>query len=314
MHRVRFPGGGAGNEKRLRQALLMGRPGGANLTSNKSYATIPPPQPRRSVIPVTPLLGTSFGVLPGLVAGRQAKIWFPGEFNAANLSVAIAARGRQSWATPDPPPIDFGIPTVPVVLSQPEFYPEPSVQVRPIFARPMGGGPSPVPRKTVVVEGTSTVIEEHPEGDFPAGSIFAPGAPWGGGVSSDLDVDEQPEEQNVGLWTELFSAGVDVLQGQYDMPTYGIGGPSSFVATPAVSNIPSGRAALPPGAAPVIGAANECGNRRYVTLDRQTGRVSCKRRRRRRLLTNRDLADLASLKTITGGGAALNAAVIRAVR
>jgi len=32
------------------------------------------------------------------------------------------------------------------------------------------------------------------------------------------------------------------------------------------------------------------------------------------LLTNRDLADLASLKTITGGGAALNSAVIRAVR
>ncbi len=78
---------------------------------------------------------------------------------------------------------------------------------------------------------------------------------------------------------------------------------------------PSGRAALPPSAAAVTYANGDaCGNRRYVTLDRETGKISCKRRRRRRLLTNRDLADLASLKTITGGGAALNAAVIRAVR
>ena len=64
----------------------------------------------------------------------------------------------------------------------------------------------------------------------------------------------------------------------------------------------------------VTTTGDNCGNRRYVTLDRETGKISCKRRRRRRLLTNRDLADLASLKTITGGGAALNSAVIRAVR
>ena len=43
-------------------------------------------------------------------------------------------------------------------------------------------------------------------------------------------------------------------------------------------------------------------------------RPPCKRRRRRRLLTSSDLADLASLKAIVGGGAAMNAAVVKAVR
>lgn len=91
----------------------------------------------------------------------------------------------------------------------------------------------------------------------------------------------------------------------------------SFVAGAGpATTIPSGLPASLPSAAPVLSSTGgaDCGNRRYVTLDRQTGKISCKRRRRRRLLTNRDLADLASLKTITGGGAALNAAVIRAVR
>lgn len=52
-----------------------------------------------------------------------------------------------------------------------------------------------------------------------------------------------------------------------------------------------------------------------VTVDTRTGKVSpCRRRRRRRLLTSSDLNDLAALKTIVGGGQALNGAVIKAVR
>ena len=52
-----------------------------------------------------------------------------------------------------------------------------------------------------------------------------------------------------------------------------------------------------------------------VTVDTRTGAVvPCRRRRRRRLLTSSDLADLASLKAIVGGGAAMNAAVVKAVR
>ncbi len=120
---------------------------------------------------------------------------------------------------------------------------------------------------------------------------------------------------------DILDWGLDTLLGQQSWQTFGNVAtpqilPASFVeSTPR----PSGRAALPPSAAGPVGgykmsADGDCGNRRYVTLDRETGKISCKRRRRRRLLTNRDLADLASLKTITGGGAALNAAVIRAVR
>ncbi len=116
------------------------------------------------------------------------------------------------------------------------------------------------------------------------------------------------------VWGDIFNAGIDIWQGQ--VPGGGVPfnalGPAFAASSTA---IPSGASARPPSAAPLVnGTANDCGNRRYVTLDRQTGKITCKRRRRRRLLTNRDLADLASLKTITGGGAALNAAVIRAVR
>lgn len=52
-----------------------------------------------------------------------------------------------------------------------------------------------------------------------------------------------------------------------------------------------------------------------VTVDTRTGKVTtCRRRRRRRLLTSSDLADIAALKAIVGGGAALNSAVVKAVR
>ncbi len=118
------------------------------------------------------------------------------------------------------------------------------------------------------------------------------------------------------VWGDIFSAGIDIFQGQaVGGPAFNAMGPVFAAAGTDVTR-PGGSAALPPSAAPLqmTTSGDSCGNRRYVTLDRQTGKITCKRRRRRRLLTNRDLADLSSLKTITGGGAALNAAVIRAVR
>ncbi len=54
---------------------------------------------------------------------------------------------------------------------------------------------------------------------------------------------------------------------------------------------------------------------RYAKVCLATGAVTpLRRRRRRRLLTSSDLADLASLKAIVGGGAAMNSAVVKAVR
>lgn len=52
-----------------------------------------------------------------------------------------------------------------------------------------------------------------------------------------------------------------------------------------------------------------------MTFDPATGKITrCRRRRRRRLLTPTDLNDLAALKTIVGGGQAINFAVMKAVR
>ncbi len=121
-------------------------------------------------------------------------------------------------------------------------------------------------------------------------------------------------------WGGILDWGLETLAGQQEWQTFGAAAQPQALAfaapnIPAPSGIPGQPSTITgyQGGKAVING-DTCGNRRYVTLDRETGKISCKRRRRRRLLTNRDLADLASLKTITGGGAALNAAVIRAVR
>lgn len=94
-----------------------------------------------------------------------------------------------------------------------------------------------------------------------------------------------PEDDMAIDWGDLASGVIDVFQGQQ------YGGNQQL---PYVASAPTPRT---------------------VTVDTQTGKVTpCKRRRRRRLLTSSDLADLASLKAIVGGGAAMNAAVVKAVR
>ncbi len=189
----------------------------------------------------------------------------------------------------------------------------PAVLPRPVAARRIE-----VPRTVVVVDDVSTEVERHPEGDFPAGSIFAPGQAWEETVDHGLDspdpVDE--EEEVAHDWGHLIRGGISEFLGVPD-PLAPQAYYAGNVSGPGPTQIPGGSAASLPSQAQVMpkyANGTDCGNRRYVTLDRETGKISCKRRRRRRLLTNRDLADLASLKTITGGGAALNAAVIRAVR
>lgn len=66
---------------------------------------------------------------------------------------------------------------------------------------------------------------------------------------------------------------------------------------------------------PINGGTPSVSTPPKVTVDTRTGQVTvCRRRRRRRLLTSSDLADIAALKAIIGGGAALNSAVVKAVR
>lgn len=109
---------------------------------------------------------------------------------------------------------------------------------------------------------------------------------------------EYPEVEEVAIdWGGVVSGAIDIAQGQL------IGGGVvqnlqgyAPMGSPVPSNFP-----VPAGG--------------KVTVDTKTGKVTaCRRRRRRRLLTPTDLNDLAALKTIVGGGQAINFAVMKAVR
>jgi len=131
---------------------------------------------------------------------------------------------------------------------------------------------------------------------------FLPGWPeeWkrenpGGGWIEDEWV--YPEEEDVSGFGDFVSDVIDVWQGQ---PTGGMVTAQPYPGL--VAQDPSGGY----GAHPGLGK---------VTVDTKTGKVTkCGRRRRRRLLTPTDLNDLAALKTIVGGGQAMNFAVMKAVR
>ncbi len=274
-------------------------------------------------MPVTPLLGTRFGGPPGFISGRQAKIWFPTrDFSAANLSVAIAARARQRPAVPsfaphDPGgPVDVGDPPLPVDWSWIIEEPVGSGDgVYPVLPGPVGDPypsiPAATPRPPPIPEPPRTDAEvfqddevvEYEEGDWPAGSIFAPGEIWGPAPAEPNPLDED-EEVMAHDWGHL---GRQVLGGlfggekvdPYAIPPIQPMGYTGAIGGTGPTQIPGGRAAMPPS-----------GSYRY-TAD---GRVVRCRRRRPRLLTDRDLKDLAALKTITGNNDALKMAVIKAVR
>ncbi len=89
---------------------------------------------------------------------------------------------------------------------------------------------------------------------------------------------------------------------------------SPFAAGPPVIN-PTVTTTAPGRVPMVTGATCPPNQPRYAKICLATGQVMpLRRRRRRRLLTSSDLADLASLKAIVGGGAAMNSAVVKAVR
>jgi hypothetical protein len=161
---------------------------------------------------------------------------------------------------------------------------------------------APQPVLYPVLSGPQLEVPEKPEisesSDQPE---FLPGWPeeWikgEGGWNEDEWV-YPPKESDMAIdWGAGASAVIDILQGQdpggssagkYDVVyDYGMGMPTGGVT----------------------------GNGK-VTVDTKTGKVTkCGRRRRRRLLTPTDLNDLAALKTIVGGGQAMNFAVMKAVR
>lgn len=243
--------------------------------------------PRERIIPVFEAPPTA---LPGPVSLPPAPIAFPSdEFEPESVS--------EFAAHDDPYYEDVGDPPVPLEVRTYEPGPaETFPDLRAVLPGPLGGGRHTVSTPTSWPE---YEVEEFPEGDYPEGSIFAPGGVWGGASAHDFD-DPIEEDEEVPIIDGWFGDIIDVFQGQYGAPASPSFAQPAFQPSPYVSPTarPAGQAASPPGAAPM--------------LDRY-GRP-CRRRRRRRLLTNSDLKDLAALKTITGNNDALKMAVIKAVR
>lgn len=123
----------------------------------------------------------------------------------------------------------------------------------------------------------------------PAPTVYP--SPGGGGQLPPTTRQQGDTDMPIGVtsdWGDIINAGIDIYE-RFNPPA----SPFNFVD-------PVGGGAAVPST---------------VTVNTRTGEVTkCKRRRRRRLLTSSDLSDLASLKAIVGGGAAMNAAVVKAVR
>lgn len=125
-----------------------------------------------------------------------------------------------------------------------------------------------------------------------------------------------PEEEEEVIWDDigsLFQTGVD-LYGQLNPPQVQLAQSYPNMAQLAAASAPA--AALPSGVA-MTGNGPACPptGPRYAKVCLATGAVTpLRRRRRRRLLTSGDLSDLAAAKAIIGGGAGLNALVVKAVR
>ncbi len=117
-------------------------------------------------------------------------------------------------------------------------------------------------------------------------------------------------------WGHLFRQGLGSLAGiggggilgpVYDPAGFGGGAP------PGGGN--GGGGPVPMEAMADCSEYARCGRNRYLTYDCKDGTFKPRsRRRRRRLLTGRDISDLAALQAIAGKGAALQMAIATAVR
>ena len=141
--------------------------------------------------------------------------------------------------------------------------------------------------------GQNTSAPELPEW----ASIPAPGLPeWAYEPETDWETVQNPYEQEGTVMAQPWGDFISGIGQRYITDQLGLGGPQTFAG----AGIPASPAPLPA----------------QVTVDTRTGQVKpCRRRRRRRLLTPTDLADLAALQALVGkGSTSLNLAVAKAVR
>lgn len=163
-------------------------------------------------------------------------------------------------------------------------FDRPEPVVHPVLSGP---GPGPDEAKFEVPDET-----DQPE--------FLPGWPeeWIKDEPGWVDAEWVMKEDEVAIdLGAIISGAIDIAQGQM----VGGGAASGMGYVPMGSPVPS-NFPVPAGG-------------QKIQIDPKTGKVTlCRRRRRRRLLTPTDLNDLAALKTIVGGGQAINFAVMKAVR
>ena len=186
---------------------------------------------------------------------------------------------------PTPPPV---VPIVPAVDAGVQASP----QLPPVVPGPVGAGTVGAAVETGVIavdEGATDWgdIANKPAQCDPTDLVCIAefeGLPEGFGVATDGDPDMAID------WGDVIGVGLGSVAQQL------VGGSPTIHPGP-----PSLQAANPPA---------------KVTVDTRTGQVTpCRRRRRRRLLTPTDLADLASLQTLVGKGSdAMKFAVTKAVR
>lgn len=241
----------------------------------------------------------------------------PTMLNAAIAATRVSAAGSSSTndagsnitAGEELGYVDFDIP-----LGQPN----PDYQ----YGGVLGNVVASIPGAVVSAVGNGSVGDEPPfpgapvsdRPPFPEGSIYGPGGTWGEtplppGIYDIPIEDTRPGEIPPPPIPEEGGPASRDIEGDQAMATdWG-----DFISQTTQDFI-TGFVGGGGSPSPTVGAGGVAPPAR-VTVDTRTGAVTpCKRRRRRRLLTSSDLNDLAALKTIVGGGQALNGAVIKAVR
>lgn len=211
----------------------------------------------------------------------------------------------------NPPPIfPPRAPVSPVVIGEIPGSIQPGVPTGPVV-NPVPSGPITVPEgwETVIIGGEERIVVPDEYGGAKQDEILVPVSeavlriPVPGSSTRDEDLGDD----DVHDWGHLIRQGIGQLTG-VGAPAAATGG---FVQTPGAGNVLTGP--LPGGA---VGAAGTvCVSPRYLTYDTKTGQYSIRRRRRRRALcTDKDLACLAQIVAIVGKGQGGNIAVSKALR
>lgn len=244
------------------------------------------------------------GFEPTIEAGYERSVVRSSPFSAL---AGIRTRNYEPARFKPPPKI---FPTVVVLPQRPaaSILSEPDIDDKTVVFEeedPIDYGETSVPEPRAIVPrvlAKPSILDPIP--DYPYGSI------------PPVDARNEP----VAEWSTIFSnvAAAYVGARYAPSPVRGLVAAAQPVDATGIGNTVTINPAV--AAAPGVVMQGDCSTcpttgPRYAKICVATGEISpLRRRRRRRLLTAGDLSDIASLKAIVGGGAALNAAVVKAMK